>query len=192
MFRLLVFVVACGIYISCSKNENKTPPVEVIPDVINGSVAEITLTPINLTTPDKGNFYIFSNNTRYLVEFNAVSNAQSNAILIFDSDTILSDDSREYTNLGNDAVSYNPLRGNNITLILNDGKKVNGSFDINTSFGGVFGEAIINQWRTPGDPAKPTQKAKDDIINLVHRYGDKDGPGPDLAPQYLFAKISKG
>lgn len=191
MCRLLVLLVACGIFISCSKNENKTPPADVIPDVINGSVAEIALTPLNITTPDKGSFYIFSNNTRYLVEFNATSNAQSNAILIFDSDTILSDDSKEYANLGNDAVSYNPLRGNNITLILNDGKKVNGSFDINTSFGGVFGEAIINQWRTPGDPTKPTQKAKDDIISLVHRYGDKDGPGPEIAPQYLFAKISK-
>jgi hypothetical protein len=192
MYRLLLCFIVCGFFISCSKNENNTPPAGVIPDVINGSVTEIILTPINITTPDKGTFFIFSNNTRYTVEFNAVSNAQSNAILIFDSDTILSDDSREYTNLGNDAVSYNPLRNNNITLILNDGKKVNGFFDIKTSFGGVFGEAVISQWRTPGDPTKPTQKAKDDIINLVYRYGDKDGPGPEIAPQYLFAKISKG
>lgn len=191
MFRHLVLLFVFGNFISCTKNENKTPPADTIPVVINGSVAEITLTPLNITTPDKGNFFIFSNNTRYFVEFTATSNAQSNAIIIFDTDTILTDDSREYANLGDDAVSYNPVKSNNITLVFNDGRKVNGIFDLNTSFGGVFGKAIISQWRTPGDPTKPNQKARTDIINLIHLYGDKDGPGPEIAPQYLFAKISR-
>jgi len=75
--------------------------------------------------------------------------------------------------------------------VFNDGRRVTGNFDLNTSFGGVFGQSVITEWRDPSDPTKPTQKAKDDIINLVHRYYDKDGPGPGASPQYLFAKVSK-
>jgi len=189
--HLIQFLIAGTFFISCSKDEQRQPTPDVIPDIINGTITEIDLTPVNLTTPGLGSFFIAANNTRYKVEFNAVDYAASNAILIFDNDTILTDQSREYAHLGNDAISYNPVRENVITLVFNDGRRVNGVFDSNTSFGGVFGQSVISEWRDPNVPSKPTQKAKDDIINLVHRYDDQDGPGPGVAPQYVFAKVSK-
>jgi hypothetical protein len=191
MFRFLVIFLVPGIFISCSKNEaGPTPPV-VIPDIIDGIITEFNVTPLDINTPDKGTFFIYSNNTNYKVDFNAAAQSASNAILIFESDTILTDQSREFANLGKDAIAYNPVAENRISILFDDGRKVNGSFNLNTSFGGVFGETIISQWRDPGDPARPTQKAKDDLINLVQRYADKDGPGPETAPQYLFAKVSR-
>jgi len=191
MYRFLVLLPVLGGFFSCSKSEEGPPAPVVIPDIIYGVITEFNLTPINITTPDKGVFFIAAINTRYEVDFNATTNSESNAILMFESDTILTEQSREFANLGKDAIAYNPVRENQITILFNDGRKINGSFDFNTSFGGVFGEAVISQWRDPGDPAKPTQKAKDDIINLVQRYSDKDGPGPEIAPQYLFVKVFK-
>ena len=190
MYRFLVFLLVPGCFFACSKDEIKQPP-DIIPDVINGVIAEINVTPIDINTPDKGSFFIYANNTIYKVDFDAAAQPASNAILIFESDTILNDLSREFGNLGTNVIAYNPVADNEIELFFDDGRKVKGSFDLNTSFGGVFSQALINQWRQPNDPGKPTQKAKDDIINLIQRYSDKDGPGPETAPQYLFAKVSK-
>jgi len=190
MYRLLVSFSVLSVFISCSKDEPVPSGPSAIPPTIDGFVTEFSLAPIDLTTPDKGGFYIFANNTRYEVTFNAVANnAAYNAVLVFATDTILYDLSREFTNLGNDAIAYNPVSPNIIKVMFTDGRKVTGYFDPNTSFGGIFGAAVISQWRDPSDPTKPTQKAKDDIINLIHRYGDKDGPGPETAPQYLFAEV---
>ena len=191
MYRFLVLLLMPGGFISCSKNEVAPPPPVVIPDIIDGVITEFNLTPFNMTTPDKGVFFITAINTRYKVDFNATTNFGSNAILIFELDTILTEQSREFANLGIDAIAYYPVRANQITVLFDDGRKINGLFDGNTSFGGVFGKDVISQWRDPGDPAKPTQKAKDDIIHLVQRYSDIDGPGPETAPQYLFVKVSK-
>lgn len=189
MRRLLFLVIATTLF-SCSKEAGPDPTV-IIPDIINGFVNEISVTPLNITTPDKGTFFISANNTIYKVDFNAVDQAQSNATLHFASDSILTDASREFANLGKDVVAYNPVAANEIEIRFNDSRKVNGSFDANTSFGGVFGEALISQWRTAGDPAKPNQKAKDDIKNFVSRYADRDGSGPAITPIYLFVTISK-
>jgi len=193
MHRFLVFFLLLGTFISCSKNEEVPPTPVVIPDFIEGVITEFNVTPLDINTPDKGTFFIFTsaNNTNYKVDFNAALEPVSNAILIFESDTILTDQSREFANLGKDAIAYYPVAENKISILFNDGRKVTGLFNLNTSFGGVFGEALISQWREPGNPSKPTQKAKDDIINLVQRYSDKDGPGPEKAPQYLFVKVSK-
>lgn len=190
MYRLLVLLFVLNALISCSKNEaGPTPPV-VIPDIINGVINEINLTPSNITTPDKGLLLISANNTIYRVVFDATDQPQSNAILYFESDTILTDDSREFANFGKDAIAYNPVAENEITINFKDGRKISGMFDPYTSFGGVFGEQLISQWRDPGDPAKPNQKAKDDIRNLIRRYSDKDGPGTDITPVYLSVTVS--
>jgi hypothetical protein len=186
---MLLLVPGC--FFSCSKDEIKPPTPDVIPDVINGVIAEINVTPIDINTPDKGSFFIYANNTIYKVDFDAAAQPASNAILIFESDTILNDLSREFGNLGTNVIAYNPVADNEIELLFDDGRQVKGSFDLNTSFGGVFSQALINQWRQPNDPGKPTQRVKDDIINLIQRYSDKDGPGPETAPQFLFAKVSK-
>jgi hypothetical protein len=191
MYRLLVLFWVFSTFISCSKNEDGSSTPVVIPDNIDGVITEFTVAPLDINTPDKGTFFISANNTRYKVDFDATTEPSSNAILIFESDTILTDQSREFANLGPDAVAYNPVADNLISIFFHDGRKITGSFNSNTSFGGVFGAALISQWRGPGDPAKPTQKAKDDIINLVHRYADKDGPGPETSPQYLSVTISK-
>jgi hypothetical protein len=191
MDRFLLLFLVLGTFISCSKDEEGPPPPPVIPDIINGVITEFNVTPIDTNTPDKGTFLIFSNNTYYKVDFNAAAESESNAILLFDSDTILTDQSREVANLGPDAVAYSPVADNFILVELNDGRKINGLFNFYTTFGGVFGEELISQWRDPNDPAKPTQKAKDDIMNLVQRYSDKDGPGPETSPQYLFVTVSK-
>ena len=191
MYRFLVTSLVLSIFISCSKNENGSTPPVVIPDLLIGSITEFNLTPLNIPTPDKGTFYISVLNTRYKVDFSVTTQAQSNAFLLFATDSILIDQSREFTNLGKDAIAYNPVRANQVIVFFNDGRKITGDFDLNTSFGGVFGEALIAQWRDPADPSKPTQKAKDDIIHLVERYNDKDGAGPEVAPQYLFVKVVK-
>jgi hypothetical protein len=190
MYRFLALFLVVGTFISCSKNDEGTPPPAVIPDIINGIITEFSVAPIDINTPDKGTFLISANNTIYKVDFNVAAESDSNGILIFASDTILTDQSREIANLGKDAIAYNPVADNQILVMFDDGRKINGLFNAYTSFGGVFGEALISQWRSPGDPAKPTQKAKDDIMNLVQRYSDKDGPGPETAPQYLFVTIS--
>jgi hypothetical protein len=191
MYRFFVLFLLLGAFISCSKKDGGSTTPVVIPDIIDGVITEFNLTPLDINTPDKGTFFISANNTIYKVDFNAAAQPASNARLIFESDTILTDQSREFANLGKDAIAYNPVADNLISIFFDDGRKVTGSFNVNTSFGGIFGEALISQWRDPSDPAKPTQKAKDDIINLVHRYSDKDGPGPETAPQYLFVKVSK-
>jgi hypothetical protein len=184
---LLLFIL----FASCSKNYNGPSGTVEIPVAIEGVVTDFNLTPLDSITPGKGIFLISANNTVYKVEFNAVAQAQSNATLEFGTDTILIDESREFTNLGKDAISYNPVKENEILLLFSDGRKVTGSFDINTNFGGVFGESLISRWRDSAIPSKPNQKAKDDIIHLVQRYGDKDGTGPETAPQYLSVKVSK-
>jgi hypothetical protein len=191
MYRLPVVFVLCVVFISCSKSGSSSNPSVVIPDNLEGVISEISLTPKDLNTPDKGDFFISSGTTNYKVTFNAADQSSSNAFLVFENDTILTDQSREYANLGKDVISYNPVKENLVTIFFNDGKKVTGSFDLNTSFGGVFGEAVISQWRDPNDPSKPTQKAKDDLMNLVKRYADKDGPGPETARQYLIVTVAK-
>lgn len=190
MLRIVVILLVLTSSFSCSDKDNDLPPV-VIPDTINGVIMEINVTPINITTPDKGSLLISMNNTVYSVEFNAVNQSQSNATLFFASDTIIRDESREFSNLGKDAVAYNPVGPNEVTINMYDGKKVFGWFNPSTSFGGVFGEQLITQWRTPGDPSKPNQKAKDDIGKFVKLYADKDGTGPGVTPVYLFVQVTK-
>ena len=192
MFRVIVFLFVLTTAISCSNKDNGTPPF-VIPDKIFGPISEIMVTPINITTPDKGTLIISMNNVNYKVEFNAVAQAQSNASLTFASDTIIRDDSRAFANLGVDVVAYNPVGPNEITFRFNvgSGKEIVGSFDVHSSFGGQFGEALISTWQTPGDPAKPNQKAKDDISKFVKLYADSDGSGPGVAPIYLLVQVSK-
>ncbi len=191
MPRLLVLLLLLTALISCSKKEEEQTPPVVIPDVINGTITEVNVTPLDITTPDKGSLLVSANNTIYKVEFNATDQLQSNATLNFESDTILTNDSREFANLGKDAIAYNPVAENEITIYFKDGRKISGGFNFNTSFGGVFGEQLISQWRDPGDPAKPNQKAKDDIRTFVQRYTDKDGSGPDITPVYLSVTVSK-
>jgi len=191
MYRLPVAFLAFVAFISCSKSESSPPPVVVIPDNIEGVITEMKLTPADINTPDKGEFFISSSNTSYKVTFNAADQSASNAFLVFETDSILTDSSREYTNLGKDAIAYNPVKTNRVSVFFNDGKKVTGSFNVTTSFGGVFGEALISQWRDAGNPTKPTQKAKDDLSNLVKRYADKDGPGPETVRQYLVVTVAK-
>jgi len=190
MFRLFVilFVIAAGA--SCSNKDNPTPPF-VIPDNINGPILEILVTPVNITTPDKGSLLISMNNVNYKVEFNAVAQVQSNATLSFVSDTIIRDESRAIGNLGVDVVAYNPVGPNEVTIRLTNGNVIFGRFDGNTSFGGTFGQALISTWKTTGDPAKPNQKAKTDISNFVNLYKDSDGPGPTVTPIYLLVQVSK-
>ena len=122
MLRIVVILLVLTSSFSCSDKDNDLPPV-VIPDTINGVIMEINVTPINITTPDKGSLLISMNNTVYSVEFNAVNQSQSNATLFFASDTIIRDESREFSNLGKDAVAYNPVGPNEVTINMYDGKK---------------------------------------------------------------------
>ena len=191
MRRLIVLLLLINALISCSKKEEELNPPVVIPDVINGSINEINVTPLDITTPDKGSLSISMNNTIYKVDFNATDQAQSNATLFFESDTILTEESREFANFGKDAIAYRPVGANKITINFKDGRKISGLFDPITSFGGVFGEQLISQWRTSNDPAKPNQKAKDDIRNFVQRYSDKDGPSSGNTPVFLSVTVSK-
>ncbi|HEX8675730.1 MAG TPA: hypothetical protein VF700_00835 [Segetibacter sp.] len=191
MRRIIVLLLLINALISCSKKEEALNPPVVIPDIINGAINEINVTPLDITTPDKGSLSISMNNTNYKVDFNATDEAKSNATLFFGSDTILTDESREFASFGKDAVAYRPVGANEITINFKDGRKISGRFDPITSFGGVFGEQLISQWRTSNDPAKPNQKAKDDIRNFVQRYSDKDGPGSGNTPVYLSVTVSK-
>ncbi|MEP6596976.1 MAG: hypothetical protein ABJA71_13570 [Ginsengibacter sp.] len=191
MYRFLIPLLVFNALISCSKKEAGSNPPVVIPDRIEGVITELDVTPINITTPDKGSFLISANNTSYKVDFNAVEQSQSNAELIFAYDTLLVNDSREFANLGKDAIGYSPLRANQITILIDSGRKVSGIFNPFTIFRGVFGQALISQWRDSNDPAKPNQKAKDDLTSFIERYSDKDGPGPNVTPTYLFVKVSK-
>ena len=190
MFRRIAVILFLISAVSCSNDEKGLPPV-VIPDNINGPISEIMVTPINITTPDKGTLLISMNNTMYKVQFNAVAQSQSNGSLSFASDTIIRDDSRAFANLGPDAIAYNPVGPNQIIFHLNDGKKIMGWLDVNSSFGGTFGQTLISTWRDPTDPAKPTPKAKSDISKFVSLYADKDGSGPGIAPVYLSVQVSK-
>ena len=190
MSRLLVFLLLLTASVSCSKKNSVLPPA-VIPDIINGLILEVSVNPINITTPDKGALLIVMNSIIYRVDFNAVAQAQSNATLSFDTDTILRNESTEFANLGKDAIAYNPVGPNEITIRFTDGRKVFGFFDPNTSFGGVFGEQLISQWRNTTDPAKPNQKAKDDISNFVKLYADMNGPAPGIIPVYLLVEVTK-
>jgi hypothetical protein len=191
MSRFVVFLLLLANLISCSKDDDKPLPPVVIPDIINGVVLELNVTPTNITTPQKGTVTVFATNTTYRVEFNAVQQAQSNATLSFESDTILTDASREFSNFGKDAIAYNPVAVNEMTIRFNDGKKVVAAFNAGTSVGGVFGEQLIAQWRSAGDPAKPNQKAKDDFKSFMKLYEDADGAGPATSPVYLFAEVVK-
>lgn len=123
MYRLFVLLLVLGALISCSKKEEAPMPPVVIPDIINGTINEINVTPLNITTPDKGSLMISANNTIYKVEFNATDEPQSNAILFFKSDTILIDESREFANFGKDAIAYTPVGPNEIEINFKDGKK---------------------------------------------------------------------
>ncbi len=190
MYRYLILLLTLGFLISCSKKEATTPPV-VIPNIINGTITELSVTPIDITTPDKGSVLVSMNNTIYKADFNAVQQSQSNAELLLASDTLLTNKTREIGNVGKDDIAYNPLGANEITILFNDGRKITGTFDPFTIFQGSFGESLIAQWRDPNDPAKPTQKANDDITGFIERYSDKDGPGPGLSPIYLFVTVSK-
>lgn len=190
MYRLIIVFIFLVSFVSCSKDEGSTQPPVQIPDIISGVITEFSVAPIDINTPDKGTFLISANNTIYKVDFNAVAESQSNAILLFDNDTILTDQSRELGNLGRDAVAYNPVHDNEILVQFNNGKKIDGVFTSYTSFGGVFGEALISQWRTPNDPSKPNQKAKDDLIHFVQLYSDKDGAGPETKPLPLSVTVS--
>ncbi len=189
MYRL-IFLVLLTALLSCSKDDPE-PPQVVIPDIINGTVLEINVTPADLVTPKTGFLVVSMTNTYYKVTFNAVDEAASNATILFATDSILSDDSREYANLGKDAVAYQPLKPNEVFIIFNDGRKVDAIFDVFTTFGGVFGEDVISQWREASDPTKPNKKAIDDIMELVRRYSDKDGAGPGTTPVFLKAEVSK-
>src|ERR1700694_3676187 len=99
MRRFLVLFLVLSTFISCSKNEAGSSTPVVIPGNIDGEITEFNVTPLDITTPDKGTFFISANNTSYKVDFNATAESQSNAILIFESDTILTDQSREVANL---------------------------------------------------------------------------------------------
>ena len=193
MRRLIILLLLFNALISCSKNEEEqlNPPVVVIPDIINGLINEFNVTPLDITTPDKGSLSISMNNTNYKVDFNATDEAKSNATLFFGSDTILTDESREFASFGKDAIAYRPVGENEITINFKDGRKISGIFHPIASFGGVFGEQLISEWRTSNDPAKPNQKAKDDIRSFVQRYSDKDGPGSGNTPVYLSVTVSK-
>lgn len=191
MPRIVIAIIVLFHMISCGKDNTNQPPPPPIPATLTGIITEFQLAPVDLNTPGAGSFLILAENTLYKVDFNAASVTASNALIFIENDTILTDQSREFANLGPETVSYNPVKENEVTLSFNDGRKVEAVFTLNTSFGGTFGADVINQWRTPGDPTKPTQKAKDDLINLVRRYRDKDGPGPDITPQHLVATISR-
>ncbi len=91
MYRYLLLFLVISTFISCSKKEEVPPAPVVIPDVINGVITEFNVTPLNITTPDKGTFLISANNTIYQVDFDVAAESESNAILIFESDTILTD-----------------------------------------------------------------------------------------------------
>ena len=77
MHRFLMLFLVLSSFISCSKDDEAPPPAPVIPDIINGVVTEFNVTPIDITTPDKGEFLIFMNGVFYKVDFNAVAESES-------------------------------------------------------------------------------------------------------------------
>lgn len=89
-----------------------------IPGIIDGIITEFSVTPKDITTPDKAFFLISLNSTVYKVDIDAVAQSQSNAELLFASDTVLVKDSREIGNFGKDEVAYNPVKENTIFVIL--------------------------------------------------------------------------
>jgi hypothetical protein len=189
MLRLFILAFVVIVLNSCSES-SKDLPVAPIPDVINGVVISFMATPTNITTPDKTSFVVSMQNTRYTVTLSAVPQSQSNAMVLFATDTVLVDESREFANLGKDAVSYNPVFANEITIRFTDGRRISAYFDLNTDFGGTFGETLISTWRVPNDPAKPNQKARDDLKNFLKRYMDADGPGPAISPTYFVVNVA--
>ena len=187
-FFVLFFATTC--VLSCSKKES-APSQDVIPNEISGPISEMMVTPINISTPDKGYFLISMNNAVYQVEFDAVPKSQSNAVITFASDSIINKDSRAYANLGPDAIAYNPVGPNAIIMHFNDARRIDGIFNNQSGFGGTFGQSLIATWKDPSDPAKPNQKAKDDISKFVNLYADADGAGPNIAPVYLFVQVTR-
>src|SRR5574337_2194861 len=129
MYRIVAFFCSFILFVSCSSSEEIPPPTNEIPNLINGIITEVSLTPIDINTPDKGTLLINANNTIYKVNFNAVAETASNAMVVFNSDTILTDQSREFSNQGRDAVAYNPVAPNEILVLFNDGRKIDGIFN---------------------------------------------------------------
>jgi hypothetical protein len=191
MRQSLVCLLFAVVVASCSKDEKKDLPPVVIPDIIVGTVLDVDFDPIDLTTPDKGTVRVLMNNTAYLVTFNAVSQAESNATLLFSTDSVITEDSREIGNLGSNKIAYNPVKDNEIHINFNDNRSVDGLFDINTSLGGTFGQGVISEWRDAADPSKPSDKARADLMEFLRRYEDKDGSGPEGAPIYLNVTVAK-
>lgn len=190
MYRFFIYCFLFLTLFSCSKNEEPGVPAP-IPDIIDGIITEFSVTPKDITTPDKAFFLISLNSTVYKVDLDAVAQSQSNAELIFASDTILVSDSREIGNFGKDEVAYNPIKENTVFLIFNDGRKVTGTFQPFTVFRGSFGESQIAQWREVNDPSKPNQQAMNDITAFIRRYADRDGQGNGTEPTYIVATVSK-
>src|SRR5687768_5882266 len=134
MFRFIVKFLCVGVFMSCSKSDDQ-PQVTPIPDLILGTVEDIAVTPVDLNTPGQGTMVIQMNGALYKVQFNATTEAQSNATLFFAEDTVLTADSREYGNLGQDFISYNPVRDNELEITFKDGiRKIQGSYTLATSF----------------------------------------------------------
>ena len=190
MDRLITISVLALSFFSCSKDDVSVTPTP-IPNIIEGIVTEFRVTPTDINTPNKASFLISLNNTIYKVDLDAVPQSQSNTELLFATDTVLIDESREVGDFGKDEVAYNPLRENTVFVIFNDGRKVTGMFQPFTVFRGVFGESLIAQWRETNDPAKPNQKAMNDLAAFMRRYKDKDGPGNGTEPTYILATVSK-
>jgi hypothetical protein len=191
MYRLLVLLLALELSASCSKKDDKQLPPPVIPSSITGVVTEINFDPVDITTPDRASLLISTATDLYQVDFNAAEESETTATISFRTDSILVDDSREFANLGMDAVAYQPVKDNALEILFKDGRRVFGTFDVSTSFGGIFGRELISQWRETNEPSKPNQKAKDDIRQFIQRYADKDGPGPETTRVYLAVQISK-
>ena len=63
MYRL-IFLVLLTALLSCSKDDPE-PPQVVIPDIINGTVLEINVTPADLVTPKTGFLVVSMTNTDY-------------------------------------------------------------------------------------------------------------------------------
>lgn len=191
MYRSVLVFVCASVLASCSKNETEIP-VTPIPDIIQGQIREIDVDPIDINTPDKATMVISMNDALYKVQFNVTTEQLSNATLFLASDTILVDESREFGNFGQDIVSYNPVGANEMIFDFPaGGKKIEGIFNFNTSFGGEFGKDQIAQWREANVPNKPNQKAKDDIRNFIRKYMDSNGAEPGIRPLFLSVSVSR-
>ncbi len=191
MSRILIVLVVLSAFMSCNKEDAPIPQTP-IPDNIFGNVREIEVSPTDINTPDKGFMVISMQDALYKVQFNATTQAQSNATLFFENDTVLIKESREYGNFGVDAVAYNPVKPNAVIFTFSQGpKKIEGVFNANTSFGGTFGAQLISQWRKPNAPTEPTQQAFDDLMQFVGRYMDSNGNEPGITPTYLNVTVSR-